>query len=79
LYCKGNIPVGIINDVALDEVGIRINTKNAGWFDEDCRKAMKAKNEARKKCIIRYTRINREEYTKRRNEARRSVETRKEK
>ena len=25
----------IINDVAHDEVGIRINTKSAGWFDED--------------------------------------------
>ena len=36
----------ITNDVAHDEVGIRINTKNAGWFDEDCRKSIKAKNEA---------------------------------
>jgi hypothetical protein len=60
----------IINDVASDEVGIRINTKNAGWFDEDCRKTIKVKNEARKKCIIRDKRINREEYIKRRNEAR---------
>jgi hypothetical protein len=34
----------IINDVACDEVGTRITTKNAGWFDEDCRKAIKAKN-----------------------------------
>ena len=36
----------IINDVTHDEVGIRINTINAGWFDEDCRKSIKAKNEA---------------------------------
>ena len=36
--------------MASDEVGIRINTKNAGWFDEDCRKAVKVKNEARKIC-----------------------------
>ena len=42
----------IINDVEYDDVGTRINTKNAGWFDEYCRKAVKAKNEARKKCII---------------------------
>jgi len=49
----------IINEVAYDEVGIRINTKNAGWFDEDCRKAIKAKNEARKKCITPDTRTNR--------------------
>jgi hypothetical protein len=48
----------IINDVAYDEVGIRINTKNAGWFDKDCRKAIKAKNEARKKSITRDTRTN---------------------
>jgi hypothetical protein len=39
-------------------------------FDEDCRKAIKMKNEARKKCIIRDTRANKEEYMKRRNEAR---------
>jgi hypothetical protein len=32
--------------VAHDEVGIRINTKTAGWIDEDCRKSIKAKNEA---------------------------------
>jgi len=38
--------------VAHDEVGVRINIKSAGRFDEDCRKAIKAKNEARKKCII---------------------------
>jgi len=42
----------IINDVAYDEVRVRISTKNAGWFDEDCRKAIKVKNEAGKKCII---------------------------
>ena len=60
----------IINDVAHDEVGVRKNTKNAGWFDEEFRKSIKAKNEARKKCIIRDTRTSREEYIKRRNEAR---------
>jgi len=48
----------IINDVVYDEAGIRINTKYAGWFDEDCRKAIKAKNEARKKSITRDTRTN---------------------
>jgi hypothetical protein len=31
--------------VAHVEVGVRINTKSAGWFDKDCRKAIKAKNE----------------------------------
>jgi len=56
--------------VAHDEVGIRINTKNAGWFDEDCRKAIKANNKTRKKGRTRDTRTNREEYIKRRNEAR---------
>jgi hypothetical protein len=38
--------------VAHDDGGTRINTKNAGWFDEDCRKAIEVKNEARKKCVI---------------------------
>ena len=56
--------------MAYDDVGTKINTKNTGWFDEDCRKAIKAKNEARKKCIVRDTRANKEEYMKRRNEAR---------
>jgi len=56
--------------VAHDEVGIRIITKNAGWFDEDCRKAIKAKHEARKKGITQDTRAKREEYIKRRNQAR---------
>ena len=53
----------IINHVTHYEVGTRINTKHAGWFDEDCRKAIKAKNEAGKKCITRDPRTNREEYT----------------
>jgi hypothetical protein len=56
--------------VAYDDVGTRINTNNAGWFDEDCRKVIKVKNEARKKCIIRDTRANKEKYVIRRNEAR---------
>jgi len=42
----------IVNDVAFDKVGIRINTKNLVLFDEDCRKAIKVKNEARKKCYF---------------------------
>jgi len=60
----------IVNDAAHDEIGVRINTKNGRWFDVDCRKAIKAKNEARKKCIIRDARTNKEEYIKRRNEDR---------
>jgi hypothetical protein len=48
----------VINNVAYDDVGTRINTKNAGWFDEDCRKAVKVKNEVRKRCIIRDPRKN---------------------
>ena len=63
--------------MAYDDVGTNINTKNAGWFDEDCRKAIKAKNEARKKCIIRDTRANKEEYVKRRNEARKTCRDKK--
>jgi len=47
----GNLKT-ITNDVAYDDVGTKINTKNTGWFDEDCRKAIKAKNEASKECII---------------------------
>ena len=56
--------------MASDKVGTRINTKNVGWFDEDCWKAIKVKNEARRKCVIWNTRINREEYIKRINVAR---------
>ena len=60
----------VINDVAYNDVGTKIDIKNAGWFDEDCRKAIKAKNEARRECIIRDTGANKEEYMKRSNEAR---------
>ena len=35
----------------MKKYGIRINTINARWFDDDCRKVIKARNEARKKCI----------------------------
>jgi hypothetical protein len=42
----------IINDVAYDDAGTRKKTKNAGWFHEDCRKAIKVNNKARKKRII---------------------------
>jgi hypothetical protein len=56
--------------VAHDEVGVRKNTQNAGWYDEDCRKSVKANNDARKKCMTPDTRNNREKYIKRRNEAR---------
>jgi hypothetical protein len=38
--------------MAYNDVGTRINTKNAGWFDEDCRKAIKVKNETRKNYTI---------------------------
>jgi hypothetical protein len=60
----------IINDVACDDVGTKIHIKNVGWFDEDCRKPIKAKNEARKKCVIRDTRANKEEHMKIRNKVR---------
>jgi len=68
----------ILNDVAYNDVGTRINTKNVGRFDEDCRKSIKVKNEVRKKCIIRDTRVNKEDY-KKRTKLVRSVQTRKEK
>ena len=56
--------------MAYDDVGTRINTKNVRWFDDDCRKAIKVKNEARERRIIRDTRANKEEYMKSRNKAR---------
>jgi len=70
IYLEWDNLKNIINDVARDETGIRINAKNTGWFDEDCRKAIKAKNEVRKKCVTQDTKTNKEEYIKRRNEAR---------
>jgi len=57
----------VINDVACNDFGTRINRENAGWFDEDCRKVIKVKNEARKKCVIRNTKANEEEHIKSRN------------
>ena len=66
---KGNLK-NIINDVAYDEVGRRINRKSVGWFNEDYRKAITEKNEARNKCINRDTRTHREGHRKREKKAR---------
>jgi hypothetical protein len=69
----------IINDTANQVIGNKINKGNASWYDEECKEAIKAKNEASSRCLARGTRANREmyEYTnKRENLLERSVDKR---
>jgi hypothetical protein len=46
----------IINDTSNQVIGNKINKGNASWYDEECKEAIKAKNEARSRCLARGTR-----------------------
>jgi len=60
----------IINDTANQVIGNKINKGNASWYDEECKEAIKAKNEARSRCLARETRANRDVYEQKRKFAR---------
>jgi hypothetical protein len=49
----------IINDTANQMVGAKMNQRNANWYNEECKEAVKARNEARCRCLARDTRANR--------------------
>jgi hypothetical protein len=52
---------GWINlETAKEETGEQRKERNQNWYDEECQIAMKEKNDARKKCLNRETRKNRE-------------------
>ena len=53
---------------AAKEFKIAKDGKNANhWWDDDCKRAVKEKNEVRKKCLIRKTRANLDLYHQKRN------------
>jgi hypothetical protein len=49
---------------AQNVIGEKKYERNEEWFDQECREVIKAKRDARLKCIQRYTRTNQEEYNK---------------
>jgi hypothetical protein len=59
-----------INDTANQVIGNKINQGNASWYDEECKEAIKTKNEARSRCLARETRANRDVYEQKRKFAR---------
>jgi len=48
-------------------IGEKQNERNEEWYDQECREMIKAKQEARLKCIQHNTRANQEEYNKKKN------------
>jgi hypothetical protein len=60
----------IINDTANQVIRNKINQGNVSWYDEECKEAIKAKNEARSRCLARETRANRDVYEQKRKFAR---------
>ena len=55
-----------ILETAKEETGKQRKERNLDWYDEECQKVMKEKNDARKKCLNKETRKNREEYVEKR-------------
>ena len=47
-------------------IGVKQNERNEEWYDQECREMIKAKRDARLKCIQRNTRANQEEYNRKR-------------
>ena len=50
-----------ILETAKEEIGEQRKGRNLDWHDEECQKVMQEKNDARKKCLNKETRKNREE------------------
>jgi hypothetical protein len=55
-----------ILETAKEEIGEQSRGRNQNWYDEECQKATKEKNDAGKKCLNKETRKNREEYVEKR-------------
>ena len=53
-------------ETANEKIGEQRKERNQDWYDEECQIAMKEKNDARKKCLNKETRKNREEYEEKR-------------
>jgi hypothetical protein len=56
----------VILEAAKIEIGELRKERNQDWYDEQCQRVMKEKHEARKRCLNKETRKNREEYEEKR-------------
>jgi hypothetical protein len=56
----------VILETAKVETGEQRKERNQDWYDKECQIAMKEKNDARKKCLNKEKRKNREEYEEKR-------------
>jgi len=56
----------VILESANEKIGEQRKERNQDWYDEKCQIAMKENNDARKKCLNKATRKNREEYEEKR-------------
>jgi hypothetical protein len=56
----------VILEAAKIEIGELGKERNQNWYDEECQIVMKEKHEARKRCLNKETRKNREEYEEKR-------------
>jgi hypothetical protein len=61
-----SIKKNAILETAEVEIGEQRKERNEDWYDEECQIAMKAKNDARKKCLNKETRKKREELEEKR-------------
>lgn len=66
---KSRIITEVLHSTAQEVLGEKKKTERAGWFDDECRKKVRERNEARKRMLNRKTRTNTEEYKQKRREA----------
>jgi hypothetical protein len=59
----------LLHNTAQDVLGVKRKTRRAGWFDDECRRKLNERNEARKRMLNRETRANTEDYRQKRMEA----------
>jgi len=56
----------VILEASKEEIGEQRKERNQDWYDEECQIGMKEKNNARKKCLNKETRKNREDHEEKR-------------
>jgi hypothetical protein len=69
----------VILDIATEFQLARGVKKPNHWWDDECKKAIQEKNEARRICLIRKTRANRDNYRQKRTKANRPCRRKKKK
>uniref|UniRef100_A0A8D9AYK2 Craniofacial development protein 2 n=1 Tax=Cacopsylla melanoneura TaxID=428564 RepID=A0A8D9AYK2_9HEMI len=74
---KWDITKKAILDAAKETLGEEKRERNGTWFDEDCKEIIRQKNQARETMIARYTRSNKEAYSKLRRDAKKILKKKK--